>query len=131
MRLSPQYLIILSRSPVYAFEEASTDELRKTKLEWTRFANGFFLDYYGAPCVKTHLPTITFAVDIASRKAAIPGTGDESVALTYSFDVAKFVSAFLNLPKWEEVTYCYGEKTTWNEFIKVAEEVTGTNSTPY
>ena len=47
--------------------------------------------------------------------------------MTYSFDVAKFVSPFLNLPKWEEVTYCYGEKTTWNEFVKVAEEVTGMN----
>lgn len=128
MRLFLQYLIILSRSPVYAFHEASTDELRKTELEWTRFANGFFLDYYGAPHVKTHLPTITFAVDIASRKAAVPGTGNEVIALTYSYDVAKFVSAFLNLPMWEEVTYCYGEKTTWNEFVKVAEDVTGTHS---
>lgn len=113
------------KSPVYALQQASNDELRKTQLEWTRFANGFFLDYYGAPHVKTHLPTITFAVDIASKKAALPGTGNETIALTYSFDVAKFVSPFLNLPKWEEVTYCYGEKTTWNEFVKVAEEVTG------
>ncbi len=122
-------LIILSRSPVYALQQASDDELRKTQLEWTRFANGFFLDYYGVPHVKTYLPTITFAVDIASKKAALPGTGNETIALTYSFDVAKFVSPFLNLPKWEEVTYCYGEKTTWNKFVKVAEEVTGMNPT--
>ena len=114
-----------------AFQQAADDELRKAKLEWTRFANGYFLDYYGAPRVKTHLPTITFAVDIASKHAALPGTGDEPLAFTYSFDVAKFVSAFLNLPKWEELTYCYGERMTWNEFIKVAEEVTGINSVPY
>ncbi|EED13624.1 conserved hypothetical protein [Talaromyces stipitatus ATCC 10500] len=113
------------KSPVYAFQETANNELRKTKLEWTRFSNGFFLDYYGSPNVKTHLPTITFAVDIASREAAIPGTGNEPIALTYSSDVAKFASAFLSLPKWEEITYCYGEKTTWNEFIKAAEDITG------
>ncbi|PCG89916.1 Hypothetical protein PENO1_101940 [Penicillium occitanis (nom. inval.)] len=70
------------RSPVYAFREASNAELRKTTLEWTRVSNGFFPDYYGSPRVKTHLPTITFAVDIASREAALPGTRNESIAFT-------------------------------------------------
>jgi nucleoside-diphosphate-sugar epimerase len=68
---------------------------------------------------------MSFAVDMSSKKAAIPGTGNEMIALTYSYDVAKFVTAYLDAPKWEELTYVYGEKTTWNEFIKVAEEVTG------
>lgn len=75
--------------------------------------------------IKTHLPPMSFAVDMSSRKAAIPGTGNEPIALIYSYDVAKFVSAYLAAPKWEKITYVYGEKTTWNKFIKIAEEVTG------
>ena len=55
------------------------------------------------------------------REAALPGTGNESIAFTYSFDVSRFVSALLSRSKWEETTYCYEEMTTWNEFIKVAE----------
>lgn len=83
------------------------------------------MDYYGIPAIKTHLPPMSFAVDMSSRKAAIPGTGNEPISLIYSYDVAKFVSAYLGAPKWEEITYVYGEKTTWNKFVKIAEEVTG------
>lgn len=68
---------------------------------------------------------MSFAVDMASKKAAVPGTGNESIAFTYTFDVAKFVAAFLDVGDWEETTYCYGEKMTWNGFIQVAREVTG------
>ncbi|KAL6792344.1 hypothetical protein GGI42DRAFT_178261 [Trichoderma sp. SZMC 28013] len=112
-------------SPTAAFSRASDNALRSTMLEWTRFSVGLFLDYYGMPAIKTHLPPMSFAVDMNSKKAALPGTGNEPFAFIYSYDVAKFVSAFLDAPKWEEITYIYGEKTTWNEFIKVASEVTG------
>jgi hypothetical protein len=108
-----------------SFQKASNDELRKTKLEWTRFAVGFFSDYYAIPYFKTHLPPMSFAVDMASRKAAIPGTGEEPMAFIYSYDMAKFVKAFLEVDDWEETTFCYGEKITWNVFIQTAEEVTG------
>lgn len=114
------------RSPTLIYQKASEAALRSTTLEWTRFSVGFFMDYYGIPAIKTHLPPMSFAVDMNSKKAAIPGTGNEPIALTYSYDVAKFVSAYLGAPKWEEIAYVYGEKTTWNAFIKVAEEVTGT-----
>ncbi|UKZ78246.1 hypothetical protein TrVFT333_005982 [Trichoderma virens FT-333] len=112
-------------SPASVLQRASEDALRSTMLEWTRFSVGIFMDYYGMPAIKTHLPPMSFAVDMKSRKAALPGTGNEPVAFIYSYDVAKFVSAYLDVPKWEEITYVYGEKTTWNEFIKVASEVTG------
>ncbi|KAL7893918.1 hypothetical protein HDV63DRAFT_413054 [Trichoderma sp. SZMC 28014] len=113
-------------SPMSIYQKASEAALRSTTLEWTRFSVGFFIDYYGIPAIKTHLPPMSFVVDMNSKKAAIPGTGNEPIALTYSYDVAKFVSAYLDAPKWEEATYVYGEKTTWNAFIKVTEEVTGT-----
>ncbi|PCD25992.1 hypothetical protein AU210_012426 [Fusarium oxysporum f. sp. radicis-cucumerinum] len=100
--------------------------LRTTDLEWTRFDNGFFLDYYGPPSLlKSYMNRVAWAVDIVNKKAGIPGTGNEPMTFTYTFDVAKFVIATLDLPKWDELMYCYGEKTTWNEFLKQAEEVTG------
>lgn len=113
------------RSPLTALQRASNDELRKSNLQWTRFVNGYFSDYYGIPGVKTHFTPLSFVVDIAGRKAAIPGTGDEPMAFTYSYDLAKFVAAFLDVSEWNELTFCYGERTTWNDFVKVAEEVTG------
>ncbi|KAM0520633.1 hypothetical protein ACHAPE_003030 [Trichoderma viride] len=113
-------------SPTSMYQKASEAALRSTTLEWTRFSVGFFMDYYGIPVIKTHLPPMSFVVDMNSKKAAIPGTGNEPIAFTYSYDVAKFVSAYLGASKWEETAYVYGEKTTWNAFIKVAEEVTGT-----
>ncbi|EXA54749.1 hypothetical protein FOVG_02157 [Fusarium oxysporum f. sp. pisi HDV247] len=112
-------------SPAAAFQAASIEQLRRTNLEWTRFAVGFFLDYYGMPNIKTHLPMLTFALDIPHKKAAIPGTGDEPISFTYTYDVAKFVAAFLDETEWEELTVCYGERTTWNSFLKIAEEVSG------
>ncbi|KAH7217720.1 hypothetical protein DER44DRAFT_804117 [Fusarium oxysporum] len=112
-------------SPVAAFQAASIEQLRRTNLEWTRFAVGFFLDYYGLPNIKTHLPMLTFALDIPHKKAAIPGTGDEPIFFTYTYDVTKFVAAFLDETEWEELTVCYGERTTWNSFLKIAEEVSG------
>ncbi|KAF5574345.1 hypothetical protein FPANT_11811 [Fusarium pseudoanthophilum] len=78
-------------------------ELRKTDLEWTRFDNGFFLDYYGPPTFKSYMQRVAWAIDIANKKAGIPGTGNEPMTFTYTFDVAKFVVAALDLPKWEEL----------------------------
>ncbi|KAM0559997.1 hypothetical protein ACHAPJ_003952 [Fusarium lateritium] len=113
------------QSPTAAFQAASIARLRQTNIEWTQFAVGFFLDYYGLPKIKTHLPMLTFALDVANKKAAIPGTGDESISFTYTYDVAKFVAVLLEEPKWGELSVCYGERTTWNKFLKVAEDVIG------
>jgi hypothetical protein len=69
-------------------------------------------------------------VDIANKIAAIPGTGDEPIVLTYATDVGKFVAASLDLPKWEESTVIYGEVTTFHKMVKLAEEITG-ESVPF
>lgn len=115
------------RSPQYELREAGVAALRQTKLEWTRFVNGYFMDYYGIPHVQTHLNPVCFAVDVTNNAAGIPGTGDEIVAFTYTADVAKFVAAAMSLSRWEEVTYCYGERTTFNQLVMVAEQARGTS----
>ncbi|ETI25726.1 hypothetical protein G647_02500 [Cladophialophora carrionii CBS 160.54] len=104
-------------------------ELQKTDLEWTRIHNGYFLDYFGMPHVESHMTPVAFTVDMANKAAAIPGTGDDVVAFTYTRDLAKFVVAALDLPVWDEAMFCYGDKMTWNEFLRVAEEMRGSKFT--
>lgn len=116
-------------SPYYPFRQASYEALRATSLEWTRVSNGFFMDYWGiARGLKSYMaPIPDLAVDIAHKKAAIPGTGEEMVCMTYTFDVARYLAAFLadTESKWEETTYFFGDRITLNAFVKTAETATG------
>lgn len=86
---------------------------------------GYFLDYWGYPRVPTHQTPMVLAVDIEHEVAAIPGTGDTPISFVHTCDIAEFVVASLDLPKWDEQSYILGEKVTWNEFVKIAEEVKG------
>jgi nucleoside-diphosphate-sugar epimerase len=106
-------------------------ELEKTMLEWIAFNVGWFLDYFGLPNVDTYLQQTTFVVDMANRRAAIPGDGKQCMTFTYSLDVAKFVAEVLELPRWDRNTVVIGEKLTWEEFIDLAEEVRGTHISFY
>lgn len=108
--------------PHLKFTSDAVEEARKTKLEFTSIYNGHFLDYFGRPHIKTYQGPLTFVLDIANKTAAIPGTGNEPIVFTYSFDVAKFVAAALDLPDWPEELFAVGDRTTWNEFLKLAEE---------
>lgn len=64
-------------------------------------------------------------LDVENRAAAIPGSGDVPVTLTYSYDVASFVAALLDMPHWSKESRIIGDTVTWNEFVRMAEEVTG------
>jgi nucleoside-diphosphate-sugar epimerase len=111
--------------PQHKFRQPVLDELAKTDLEWTRVHNGYFVDYFGAPHLESHLQPVSFGIDMANKAAGIPGTGNDVMCFTYTKDLAKFVVAALDLPKWDEAMFCYGDKITWNEFLKIAEEVRG------
>lgn len=65
---------------------------------------------------------------MAGRAAAIPGSGDDRISLTYSGDVARFVEAVLGLPRWEgREMVCYGDnRCGLNDVVRLAEEATGT-----
>ncbi|CEL02563.1 Putative NmrA-like family protein [Aspergillus calidoustus] len=104
---------------------AAIETLEASNLEWTVFHNGIFLDYFGGPSMKSYLKPNVFVIDIANRIAAIPGTGNVPVAFTYTFDLARFVVAALDLEKWEEESRVVGDAVTWHEFVKLAEETTG------
>lgn len=104
---------------------ATLRALEETDLEWTQFQNGYFVDYYGMPYVETNLKPLTFVLDVANKAASIPGTGNETMTLTYTKDLAKFVVAALDLQKWTYPMICYSDKTTWNKAVKLAEEYRG------
>ncbi|KAL4726395.1 hypothetical protein ACLX1H_007076 [Fusarium chlamydosporum] len=60
------------------------EELRKTNLEWTSVHNGFFVDFWGSPAIKSYLHNAATFLDISHRSAAIPGSGNVPVTFTFS-----------------------------------------------
>jgi nucleoside-diphosphate-sugar epimerase len=114
------------RQPFNASREQNAAALRKTNLEWTVFHNGWFLDYFGMPHVETYLTPFVFAIDIAHRQAALPGTnGEKPITFTYTKDLAKFVVAAMSLSKWDEALHCYSEQSSFANILALAEEMTG------
>lgn len=115
-------------NPWAIFQRKALDLLRTTSLQWTEIAPGYFLDYWGMPYIKTYLTSMAPVIDMKNATAAIPGSGDEPVAFSYSFDVAKVVAELLNLSEWQDTTYIIGDKLTWNDFLSLAEDAKGTSS---
>ncbi|KAF5008664.1 hypothetical protein FDECE_5076 [Fusarium decemcellulare] len=104
---------------------ATAQELHKTSLEWTTIRVGQFADHLGIPHIKSYMNPVAINVDVANRAAAIPGSGNDLIVYTYSFDMAKFVVAALDLPKWDRDLFCYSDKTTVNQIVELAEEARG------
>ncbi|KAJ4256889.1 hypothetical protein NW762_008985 [Fusarium torreyae] len=89
--------------------------------------NGYLMDYWGMPTIKSHMQSSTLILDIPNNSAGIPGTGDEAVIFSYSGDVANLVAALLDSDDWDPVSHVVGDKLTWHEFLRLAEDVKGTN----
>jgi hypothetical protein len=117
---------VTSYFPIAKTKLEILDAIAKTNLEWTGVQNGLFTDFYTAPKVKSYLNPLPLVLDIAGNAAGIPGTGDEPVVFTHTFDVAGYITELvLDTRKWEPVSVIVGDKITWNEFVKIAEDVKG------
>lgn len=103
----------------------TVEALEKSGLKYTRFAIGVVMDYFGQPHIPSHLRPFKWALDIESRRAAIPGTGNEVLSMTYSKDVARFVDRLVDEDKWPKVSIVSGSDTTLNDMVAIAERVTG------
>ncbi|PYI05406.1 NAD(P)-binding protein [Aspergillus sclerotiicarbonarius CBS 121057] len=103
--------------------------LRASRLQWTIFVNGIFLDYFGPSTLRSYLKPNVFVLDLVSHVAAIPGDGNVPVTFTYTFDLARFVVAALDLEDWPEESRVVGDELTWNEFVGLAESIQGTKFT--
>lgn len=103
--------------------------LEASSLEYTAVYNGYFLDYFVVPKVKSYIDPLALVIDIPNNFAAIPASGDIPVAFTHTFDVASFTAAYVQKPVWEKEAYIIGDKVTWNQFLNIAEEAKGTKFT--
>ncbi|CAG8928201.1 unnamed protein product [Penicillium salamii] len=103
----------------------SMDVLRESGLEWTVFYNGIFLDYFGTSAMKSYLKPNVFVIDIENKAAAIPGDGNVPVSFIYTFDLARYIVAALDLEKWNEESRVVGDEMTWNQFLVLAEKYRG------
>lgn len=107
--------------------------LDETTLEYTLLSTGIFLDYTVWPQIPSEMPQIPLAwwVDLPHNLAAIPGTGEETVVLTHTRDIGTFVAAALSLPAWEKRYTIIGDRLSFHEFVKIAEEVKGAKFEKY
>ncbi|KAM0345691.1 hypothetical protein ACHAPU_006346 [Fusarium lateritium] len=100
-----------------------------SSLDYTVVLNGYFADYWIIPKVKSYQDPLPLVVDITNNFAAIPGSGNELVTFTHTFDVARFVAALLGAPEWDRESYIIGDKVSWNQFVQYAEEAKGVKFT--
>ncbi|KAH6989782.1 hypothetical protein BKA56DRAFT_514394 [Ilyonectria sp. MPI-CAGE-AT-0026] len=115
--------IELSPLARYVFE--AIDELEKTKLAYTRIANGWFLDYYGMPVWKSHLEPWINILNMKSKWAVIPGDGSIQCSFITSQDMSRFVARLMDLPKWNTVSAITGNTLSYNELVEMAEKARG------
>jgi hypothetical protein len=113
--------------PVAKTKVEIVNAISQTNLEWTGIQNGLFTDFYVAPKVKSYLNPFPLVIDIQGNAAGIPGTGNESIVFTHTSDVSKYVAELvLDSKPWNKTSTIIGDKITWNEFVKIAENVKGT-----
>ncbi|OAL67635.1 hypothetical protein A7C99_0762 [Trichophyton rubrum] len=117
---------ILHITPGVNLYIAANNALKETKLKYTRIFPGYFMDYWGMPNVRTRLKPLAYAVDIPNRRAIIPGDGNNIITFTYSYDMAKFIAKLLGTEEWPEFAYMGGDDLTFNELVKMGEEISGT-----
>jgi hypothetical protein len=72
-------------------------------------------------------PDERYIVDVAAGTAELPGTGDDPVTFTELGDVARGVAhACLSDADWRRETgYMVGERLSYNEALRIVEEVSG------
>jgi nucleoside-diphosphate-sugar epimerase len=83
------------------------------------------MDYWGMPNVPSHMPPLMMVLDIPNNTAVILGSGDVPVIFTHTRDVARFVTESLDLDKWDPESYVMGDKVTFNELLRLAEDAKG------
>ncbi|CAG9988028.1 unnamed protein product [Clonostachys byssicola] len=112
-------------NPLAKYTFQAVDELEKTNLEYTRIANGWFLDYFGMPHWKTTLHPWINVLNMEQKWAVIPGDGSAKATFITTQDMAKFLARMMDLEKWSKVTLIFGETLSFKDLLQLAEEVRG------
>lgn len=101
------------------------DALEATELEYTRIANGWFLDYYGMPHRKTHLHPWINLMSVEDKWAVLPGDGSAKAHFLTTQDMAKFVAHLMDMSSWPKVCSIVGEELELRQVVRIAEKARG------
>ncbi|KAH6885358.1 hypothetical protein B0T10DRAFT_492505 [Thelonectria olida] len=107
----------------YTFE--AIDELEKTDLEYTRIANGWFLDYYGMPYWKTYLHPWINILSMKEKWAVIPGDGSAKANFITTQDMATFVAHLMDIDQWPRISSIFAQTLSFKELLQQAEKARG------
>ncbi|CAF5002203.1 unnamed protein product [Rotaria sp. Silwood1] len=102
------------------------NKVKASGIEFTVFMPGLFMNYFASPQrSSSSLSRHIVGIDFNKCEATIVGTGDELFCTTEADDIGKFVAAALDLDKWDEKMGMVGSRTTWNQMIKLGEQIRG------
>jgi uncharacterized membrane protein len=101
---------------------ATAHKLKASGLEYTLVSNGFFMDYYGLPKVKSYLQPLVFAVNLATP-SLVP-----VMSLWSSLIPLMWQSTWQHLPFPRTGLSKVSSsviRLTWNELVALAETTKG------
>ena len=109
-------------SPLSRYTFEAIDDLETTNLEYTRIANGWFLDYYGMPHWKCNLEPWINIINMESKWAVIPADGNIQASFLTSQDMSRFAARLMDLDKWDKISAIRANTLSFNELIEAAEK---------
>ncbi|KAF5024422.1 hypothetical protein F66182_3508 [Fusarium sp. NRRL 66182] len=113
-------------SPLSRYTFEAIEDLEETNLEYTRIANGWFLDYYGLPHWKCKLEPWINVINMESKWAVIPGDGNTQASFLSSQDMSRFAARLMDLEKWDKISAIRANTLSFNELVETAEKARGT-----
>ena len=110
----------------YRFKGQVNDAVAQSGLEYTIFENGSFMNYLanGTPGMG-YLGKSAFIIDTVKDTVMLPGDGTACLVHTRVEDIAAFVAASLDLPKWPEVSRIIGDRISYNDAVALLEKYKG------
>ncbi|KAF4486466.1 Oxidoreductase BOA1 [Colletotrichum fructicola Nara gc5] len=103
----------------------TAERLKSSRLQYTRFVNGYLMDYWGMPHFPSHMLPGLWSIDVCNRRAVIAGSGNDIISLTHSNDVARFIVRSLESEDWPEYSIVVGSDVTLNEALAKIQNVRG------
>ncbi|KAF4816051.1 Oxidoreductase BOA1 [Colletotrichum siamense] len=103
----------------------TSERLKRSSLQYTRFVNGYLMDYWGMPHFPSHMSPGLWSIDVFNRRAVIAGSGNDVISLTHSNDVARFIVRSLESEDWPEYSIVVGSDVTLNEALAKIQDVRG------
>ncbi|KAL4929703.1 uncharacterized protein BDV17DRAFT_260790 [Aspergillus undulatus] len=117
-----------TREPIRRLLRAQNS--KEKKLEYTLICCGWLLDYI-VPKENRYMKDIgdAFPVNIAEKRAVIPGIGKELVDFISARDLAKGLVRLLEVPSgmWEEYVFLSGEQLSCDQLVEAVRTFYGWN----